>query len=212
MNYTKSAVLVILLVIFQFSAVFGQNAFDNPYLNRSVLRHFTGDRLSEMELQDSTKFNQVKYYFTQSFIVQDITCHGCEMDYDVFFNSDLFDVSNFESLREDQTPYIFLFNNGQYEITLLPINEVEAQLGGLPVESVLQLRLLRPFPRWIEYGDDYAIYSRDVELWAIDFPNEYRALTSSPKFLKIRLDEFNSLSQVRKDRLFYGSGGYMIIE
>jgi hypothetical protein len=199
----------------QFSVSLAQGAYDTPYLNRAVLRFFSGTELTDLESNSPDKFDKLKYYFTQSFTVELNNCPGCIVDYDQFFNQELFNIVQFEDLRKVQNTYSFPFKENKYQITLLSQEDINAVIGPINTTSVLTYLQYREFPQWIMTGDDVADYENykiELEKWASDFPEEYRALTSSTDLLKIHFGDFVSLVDERKHKVFTHPGGYMIIE
>ncbi len=214
-NLRITVLTIFIGVILSTTTGFSQNAYDTPTLNRAILKHFPGQELSDLQTQDPTKFNQIKYYFTNSFTVKRNDCDNCVVDYDEFFNYDLFNIVDVESTRKESANHTFLFKDGKYEITLYSYTAVVAAMNGLLPSEVLKLKVNRPFPEWIDTGNaqtDYANYKISVERWIRDFPDEYRVLTSTGNVLKVPVDEFLSFPANKKNAVLTNATGYIIID
>ncbi|MDX2359534.1 MAG: hypothetical protein QNK23_01920 [Crocinitomicaceae bacterium] len=187
-----------------------QTAFDSPLLNRSVLRHFPGEQLKQIELNDPERFGAIHTYFTQSFSVELISCKNCALDYNTFFNQELFDVSNYETQRLETEPVSFEFND-RYLVTLLPKENLSSVLGGIGLQGLFAPQL----PKWLSTGNDlidYKKYKQSVEEWASTYPEEYRRITRSESLYKISIDAFLALAEERKEHVLSQPGGYLLID
>ncbi len=211
----SSHLLLALIGVAIFSSTgFAQGPSTNMELNRAPLRYFSGVELEELANQDEIKSTQIKYYFTQSFDVNRIDCRGCEVEIETFYNIDLFNIVEFESLRLSQSEVDFTFK-GKYKITLKSLEDVLVELGGIEPADVLKIKLSKPFPEWVSTGDDdgdFKLYKSSVDKWARDFPELFRTMTSSPDLLKISFSDFIVLIDNRKEELFTRPGGYIIID
>lgn len=199
-------------IIYSFG--FGQGPTTNLEQNRAALLYFTGAELLEFASEAPTQSSYIKYYFTQSFDVVRINCEECTVDMEVFYNRDLFNIVEFESLRELQNSVMFNFKD-KYQITLKPTNNVMEQIGGLVPSEVINIKFDRPFPQWASTGDneiDFKSYKGMVKQWAMDFPEQYRTFTSSPELLKIRFSDFIILRESRKQELLTRPSGILIID
>lgn len=207
--------IILFILATSCSSLYSQNEYQSSLLvNRAVLRHFPGQELAKMQTQDSVKFNQIKYYFTQSFNVEIANCDSCEVDYNKLFNRDLFNITEFESLRQLNSNYTFLFKKN-YQITLLSKQVTETQMDGLPTTSVLNLKIFEKFPEWIDTGNgqtDYKNYKRAIDKWSRKFPQNYREMTNNSALLKISISEFLALPQNKKNTVLSNNDGYLIID
>jgi len=191
-----------------------QTALDDPFLNRAVLKHITGSKLVQIQQEEPTRFNNINYYFSESFSIEKVACPTCPIDYDQFFNYDLFNIVDYEQLRQDQNEYSFHFKNGEYLITLKSNEAVESQIGTTS-EILINQKVKRPLPKIADNGGyqfDYVNYKKNLEKWARDFPADFRALRGSTAVLKISYNEFNNLPEVRKNKVLNHSRGYLIID
>jgi hypothetical protein len=69
-------------------------------------------------IQDTAKYKILKYYYTQSFILEN-TCVNCpKRDFDKF------DILPFESLRQANTRYIRNYDKYGFKLTLLARSEL----------------------------------------------------------------------------------------
>jgi hypothetical protein len=70
-------------------------------------------------VQDSVKYNLLKYYHTESFIIEYLFCTDCvKIDYDKF------DILPFESLRQENTRYVRNYDKYGFKLTLLARSEL----------------------------------------------------------------------------------------
>jgi hypothetical protein len=70
-------------------------------------------------VQDSVKYRLLKYYHTQSFIVEYLACTDC-----IKIDFDKFDILPFESLRQESTRYIRNYDKYGFKLTLLARTEL----------------------------------------------------------------------------------------
>lgn len=100
----------------------------SSYTNPVILSHYDSIEIALMQSNDTTKFNTVLYYYTQSFIIDTVVCSDC-----LPFNVNEFDVSKYEQFREKNTRYIRKYNKQGFQLTLLSMNEL---LYKLPIHVV----------------------------------------------------------------------------
>lgn len=207
----KTSLLFVFLLLG--SSIISQTAIEELGKNRTVIKYYPGFLLHEIDAAEPDKIDLIRYYFTESFIVTDLSCSDCRVDFDEFFNYYLFDVSQFENLRLQQAQNTFVFKE-KFEVTLVSLDDVLVNLNGTLPADLLHLRVSRPFPEWNDTGngmDDYAKYKNEVMKWARDFPEEYRTLTSG-SLLKVRINDFLSLSPERKTSVLTHPDGYLLID
>jgi hypothetical protein len=201
---------LIFTIIATFNSI-SQNIESDLEFNRATLRFYSGLELIAFEEQEPETYNQLKYYFTQSFEVELLNCNTCAINVEEFYNLDVFNIANFEHLRLPNSTNSFVYRE-KYQITLLPLNVVQNEIGTTP-ESMLTKVISRPFPEWISTGNnqaDFELYHQEVMDWANDFPEEYRAMTSNPELFSIRYEDFVSLAPERKNIVLTKPNGYLI--
>ena len=115
--------IIFFLLIFCQVKLIAQFSF-NPV----ILSHYDSIEIALMQSNDTTKFNTVLYYYTQSFIIDTVVCSDC-----LPFNVNEFDVSKYEQFREKNTRYIRKYNKQGFQLTLLSMNEL---LYKLPIHVV----------------------------------------------------------------------------
>lgn len=192
--------------------VHGQNPIDNLSLNRAPLRYYSGVQLNSMSTSNSVHYDQLKYYFTNSFTVVPLKCTGCSVDANEFYNYDLFNIVEWESNRLPQSGYEFSYRD-KYLVTLKPKNDVESALGR-PIIGLLY-KELRPLPKYVDTGNsaaDYEQYQLEIKRWSLDFPEEYRQLTSERRLIKVHIADYLEMPQERKDYLNEGDNFYLLID
>lgn len=211
------ALLLQLLFALSFCSTpaFSQNVSENPLLNRAVLKYIGGATLTQLQAEDPVKYAKINYYFAHSFNVELTNCVGCLVDYNQLLNLDLFNIVEYEGLRETTEEHTFFFKENEYKITLLSKEEMSLNLGGLSSEDILNIYYVRPIPGWFDTGNDvidYQNYTAELQIWAREFPEEYSALTSSSTLLKVHIADFLMLSTDRRNSLFNHQGGYILID
>lgn len=205
------AVISIVFFLGMWNLSIAQNALENPYQNRAILRHYTGGQLSQIEEQSPGEFEKIKFYYLHSFQVTMLDCDTCAVDYDTFFNLDLFDVTNFEALRLTNTAASFDFKE-IYHVQLKSQLELNATFSSIQTQYQEDLR---PLPDWIDTGSpeqDYAAYKAELNHWAVDFPEEFRQITSSRELFKVRIADFLSATPERRTYIMNHPWGYMIVD
>lgn len=75
--------------------------------------------LQNLKTQDSVKYNTIIYYYTNSFIIEKISCADC-IDVDIT----LFDVSVYENLRLQNERYTRIVEKFGVKVTLLSVDEL----------------------------------------------------------------------------------------
>lgn len=198
-----SALLLAFGVIFAFSTS-GQNAYDTPQKNRIIIKYFPGHSLDEYQQNNPVLYDQLGRYFVQSYSVERIDCANCPVDYDQFFNHDLFDVRQFEGQRLANNTVEINYRD-KYRITLLSGEDLLTLLDGQTPESMI----ITTFPSW---QGDYENYKKEVLRWSILFPEAYRTFTKSTDVLKISISEFSNLPGNKVSSVLSHPGGYLIID
>ncbi len=189
-----------------------ENPQDQLRYNRAALRFFSGVELNAMETDHPDHYEALLYYFTRSFKVTPADCEGCEMDHTSLYNYDLFNVAEHESKRLDATEFTFTYRE-KYRITLLSKQTITGVMG-MSVEQVMH-KDFRPLPYYVDNGNmdaDYANYKQALRAWIVDFPEEYRVLTSQRNIPKIRVADFLQLSNSRKTALHSQPNTYLLID
>ncbi len=201
-----------LLLLATFS--FGQSTTRHQAdLNRVIVRHYNPTQWEHIWNNSPEMYTAINYYFKESFEVEMANCSECEVDYEVLYNLDLFDVYAHESNRLDDANFTFSYK--QYMITLLPKNNVYPQLQGLVPTELVNYIAPRDFPTFELTNDDYAEYleyKKSVYAWAKDFPEQYRILTNDENLLKMSIKEFSELAEERKSLVLNHVDGYLIID
>lgn len=202
----------VILLFFTFS-LSAQTVLDSPKLNRAVLRYFDTERMQAL-LADSNRAAKVMYYFTQSFQVAQIDCANCPIDYETFFNNDVFNVYQYESQRLPSAPVTLNYRD-KYVITLAPADEVTAHIGGITVFELIRGIPFRPLPVWVSTGNDdvdFQQYKTSLLAWKNDFPQEYKELRKSPGLLKIRYIQFHEMTPEQRTAILSQSNAYLIVD
>lgn len=95
----------------------------HPYSNPVLLTHYSEAELGQLYLQDSLKYKTIVYYYTQSFIVEPVTCSECRP-----FDPQKFDVSEYERFRLQSARFTRSFYKYGFKLTLLSVDELEYKL------------------------------------------------------------------------------------
>lgn len=207
----------ILFIAFIFAislSSFGQNAQSTPTLNRSFLRYFSTNELTQIESVQPAFYEVLTYYMTSSFTVENLDCPNCVVDYNDFYNHSLFNVFEHESKRKSSIDSVFIYKLN-YLVKIKSSIEMESHLAGFTPEQIVNFVSPRSFPSWVCTGDnqiDYTNYKTNIRQWANDFPDEYREITNSPELRKIQFEEFIMFPPNKRDQLLNGSDQYMIID
>ncbi len=90
------------LIVLCFIALFvnGQNILSDPFKNPVILNHYTTKELQHLQQTDSVKFKKICYYYSQSFIFEEVPCEHCEP-----VTLTTFDVAQYEYLRQKSKRY-----------------------------------------------------------------------------------------------------------
>ncbi len=99
-----------------------QSGFTDPFQNPVILQHYDAQELTSIRQTDSVKFNTIRYYYTQSFTLEEVSCNCIPP------TPATFDVSNYEYLRKKEVRYERHFEKYGFKLTLLSINELQYQL------------------------------------------------------------------------------------
>lgn len=179
--------------------------------NRAVLRYLSATDVVDLESQNPEQYSNLEYYFTQSFTVNTLQ-PSQPLDLNEFFNYDLFNVKNFEHLRQ-QNDEVEITYREKYIVILKSGVEVDSHMT-LSLEEITQ-KPLRPLPLYFDNGganEDFEAYKRELEIWSKDFPEKFRLITSQNLVPKIPIAEYMMMSVQKKDQLNSVVDGYILIE
>lgn len=207
-------VAILATILLAFSTSFAQSVLESPYNNRAILRHYPSATLIDLQQNDPSKLDLIMYYFNESYDVQLMDCAHCDIDYDVLLNQEMFNIVNFEHLRQPAEEVLISFKEDLYLITLHPTQAVQSNLGTVPITEILSLKA-NPLPQWVSTGDnelDYATYKRALTKWAMNNPEKYRELTNGNGLIKIQISEFLILPEDKQIALSSNAQGYIIID
>jgi len=177
--------------------------------NRIINRYFTAEFLGNIETNNPSLYNDLVYYFTESFTAQKVGCPTCPVDNFELFNTELFDIRRFEHERLPISTRTVSSRNGLYSIELHSQQSVLAALGGVDANQLIR----KTFPTWNDSGDieaDQITYSNELKRWALLFPDVYEEVLSSPDLLIISLEEFLALPAARQYSVLNHPTGYLI--
>jgi hypothetical protein len=206
--------LLLTMTIVIGTSLFAQNAQNTPNLNRAFLRYFSGIELSQLEQEQPTFYNVLNYYMTESFTVENLDCPNCIVDYNEFYNHDLFNVYEHETRRKTSMDSIFVYKL-KYVVKLKSTIEMNSHLANYSPDEIVNFVSPRPLPTWISTGDnqiDYNNYMKSVNQWAKDFPEDFRELTNSTTLRKIRFQEFISFPENKRNTFLNAGTQYLIID
>lgn len=100
----------------------GQNN-SNPYQNLVILNHYSVQELQTIEQTDSVKFNAICYFYTKSFVFEEMKCSNC-----ISIDENEFDITEYEYLRLKDKRFTRHFEKYGFKLTLLSINELTYKL------------------------------------------------------------------------------------
>lgn len=208
-----------LLSLYAVFALFSVTAQGQPQeyqeLNRAIFRYYPNDALVQFQQFDPVQLDIIRYYFNQSYSVQFSGCSECSVDYDQLLNLDLFNVADFEELRQETESTTFQYKKTPFIITLLPKQEVEQNLNGHTIVDMTTILPVKPLPIWANTGDnaaDYNLYKQELDTWIHSFPEKYRELTNGSELIKMPISEFLLLPQDKKDELSSSTNKYLLID
>lgn len=114
-------ILLIFAGIFIISSGFSQVSEiakpGDPFQNPVILSHYT---VAELQSVTPKKLAAINYYYTESFILDSISCSECRP-----FNRTTFDVSQFEQFRKQSERYVRTYSKYGYKLTLLSKDEMQ---------------------------------------------------------------------------------------
>ena len=115
----------LVLSICYFIALFsnGQTLSSDPFNNPVILNHYTVKDLQLLQKTDTVKFKTIAYYYSESFIFEEVECKNCER-----IHLASFDVSQYEYLRQKNKRYSRTFEKHGFKLTLLSIDELTYKL------------------------------------------------------------------------------------
>ena len=210
----KTGIFITFLVVS--CSVLAQNPVNDPYNHRIIVREISTPVLKSMESNNPVKFEQIKYYYSQSFSAELIDCSSCPIDYFDLFNLNLFNVKDYEDQREELSSVSFEFND-KYTITLYSKKAVELAYSDIrtEIETALAASLNSSLPSYVITGDtisDYQNYKTALLQYQSDFPEDYQLLISRTGFLTISIEEFNPLPPNKKTAFINNAKGYVILD
>jgi hypothetical protein len=113
----KNRIIIFFLLVASFT-VKSQILNGNIEIDSIIVKNYGWTEYPNI-IQDSAKYGLLKYYHTQSFIIEYLACTDCiKMDFDKF------DILPFESLRQDNTRYIRNYYKYGFKLTLLAKSEL----------------------------------------------------------------------------------------
>ncbi len=114
--------IFVLLFITFFQLGKSQTCLQDPFQNYGVLQHYTIQELSYIQQTDSSKFNTICYYYTQSFLFENVTCDCTPQTLATF------DISAYEYMRKKDNRAVRIFEKYGFKLTLLSVNELVYKL------------------------------------------------------------------------------------
>lgn len=182
-------------VLFSTTITFSQTEIDNSKLLRAIHKTWGGDKIKYFTEHNPEYVEKGLYYFNQSFEVSLTNCEMCAVDYNQLINLDLFNVSEFEHLRQDNERVSFVFK--EYSITLHSEEELENYLDE-PLTSFMSGENHISFPRF-DFDNQSAAnlnkYKEDRKYFIINYGMKYRARRATPNYRIIDPKEIGNLSQ-----------------
>lgn len=179
--------------------------------NRAVLRYMSSIDVEGIEAQNPEQFLNLKYYFTESFSVSSLN-PSQPVNLLEFYNYDLFNIKNFEHLRQQSEELEFNYKD-KYVVVLKSLDDVQGEMT-LGYDEILN-KPFRHLPVYVNTGnpsEDYFNYKRELSVWANDFPELYREITSIRNVTKIRHQDFINMSSERINYYSLRPSSYIIID
>lgn len=105
------------------SALSKQIPVEDPFQNKAILSHYSVAELQSIKDNNIEKFNTIVYYYTESFILEKISCSDC-----ITVDLDEFDVFKFEKFRLKDKRYVREYDKYGAKLTLLSIDELTYKL------------------------------------------------------------------------------------
>ncbi|MEX2483749.1 MAG: hypothetical protein WED10_04295 [Brumimicrobium sp.] len=213
MKHYNCFLLLLLILFFQTktASIFAQNV-EFSDVNRAIVKYFESKKLNAIASENPEIFEAIKFYFKESFEVEMIDCESCQIDFDEFFNFDLYDMYEHESKRLSEEVYSFDYKE-KYRVTLLSESEIAASLEGKAPRELLTFIPSRPLPEWESTGNedkDYETYKTKLRKWSLDFPEKYKELFTSGEVKIVSIDNFLAADASRQNSILNNSGGYII--
>ncbi len=180
---------------------------------RAINKHFFGEQLKDIAENEPSRYEAIQFYFKSSFVVTSLDCPACAVNMDLFFNIDLFDVTQFESSRLPSDRFTFEFKD-KYEIALISQSELNTYINSIDLQSLLSRKVNRPFPTWSLEGaaSDFGVYQTNVREWEKDFPEQFKTLYYSEGFYKISFAEFQLMPVDKKNAILSNEAGYLLVD
>lgn len=114
--------IFVIFCIASFQLIKAQTCLQDPFQNYAVLQHYTTQELSSIQQTDASKFNSICYYYTQSFLLENVTCNCTPQTLATF------DISEYEYMRKKDSRTVRVFEKYGFKLTLLSINELVYKL------------------------------------------------------------------------------------
>lgn len=107
------------ITCFTAASLFAQGSSSSPERDARLLNHYSREELNEIEAKDPQKFKTIEYYYTRSFIVENIACVECTPR-----DTATFDISDFEHLRQQSERVVMTYKKYGIKLTLLSVDEL----------------------------------------------------------------------------------------
>ncbi|MFN3918364.1 MAG: hypothetical protein ACK4K0_11595 [Flavobacteriales bacterium] len=207
-------VLLFFLAFFSICQVEAQGAFESPYLNRAVLKKYTGAQLSDLENNHPEKFKQLQYYYTKSFRVEVNGCPLCIVDLDSLVNFYLFNIADYEHMRDAAYEVSVDLKYNNYTLVLTSGIDLENQL--YTIKSVNQQNTThKELPALIQTGNlvyDFEVYKQKLLTIKSNNPEGYVLLITSNSLIKCSFEEFSQMDSSKRDFILNHPEGYLITD
>jgi hypothetical protein len=99
-----------------------QTNLTDIFQNYAVRLHYDSLDLATIQQSDSTKFNTIRYYYTQSYLFETTECL-CTPP-----SADTFDISQYEYLRKKNVRVERYFEKYGFKLTLVALHELHYRL------------------------------------------------------------------------------------
>lgn len=99
-----------------------QTGSADPFQNYAIRLHYDSLELVSIQQNDSSKFNSIRYYYTQSYVFETVECL-CTPP-----SAATFDISQYEYMRKKNVRVERYFEKYGFKLTLMAINEMPYRL------------------------------------------------------------------------------------
>jgi hypothetical protein len=187
--------------------VYSHSYAQELYGNRAVSRHYTAEELHHLEANDSARFLFLKYYYLYSYKLEPIVCANCRP-----FSADLFDINDYNQLRQYNTQVTVVDSANGFKIILLSQLELDLLIKnhghGMHREYAIDSELTElpaDFPLYVNTGNpvsDVHTYLQLTKSWFENHPDKKDQIMRSinhihfikaSDFLKLSADEQQSI-------------------